>query len=79
MTTTVDVSEVGPQLSKLLEGAKAGNEIIISKSGIPVARVISVDSSPARKARIAGLHRGSVDVSEDFDAPLPDEFWLGTE
>jgi predicted DNA-binding antitoxin AbrB/MazE fold protein len=27
--------------------------------------------------RIAGLHRGEIWTSDDFDAPLPDEFWLG--
>jgi len=29
--------------------------------------------------RVAGLNRGQIWVSEDFDAPLPDEFWLGQE
>ena len=27
--------------------------------------------------RTAGLHAGAWEVAEDFDAPLPDEFWLG--
>ena len=29
--------------------------------------------------RIEGLHRGSMVTTDDFDAPLPDEFWLGEE
>ena len=32
---------------------------------------------PAR--RIAGLHAGQTWISDDFDAPLPDSFWLGEE
>jgi len=28
------------------------------------------------KKRIAGLNRGEILESDDFDAPLPDEFWL---
>jgi len=39
-------------------------------------------SPPAPEAappRVAGLNRGQIWVSEDFDAPLPDEFWLGQE
>ncbi len=28
--------------------------------------------------RIAGLHAGAIWMSDDFDEPLPDEFWLGT-
>ena len=30
-------------------------------------------------ARLAGLHAGAWEVAADFDAPLPDEFWLGRE
>jgi hypothetical protein len=29
------------------------------------------------KKRVAGLNRGEIHMSEDFDSPLPDEFWLG--
>ncbi len=33
----------------------------------------------AASPRVAGLNRGQIWVSEDFDAPLPDAFWLGEE
>ena len=29
------------------------------------------------KKRVADLNRGTIWTSEDFDQPLPDEFWLG--
>jgi hypothetical protein len=29
--------------------------------------------------RVLGLNRGEVWMSEDFNEPLPDEFWLGEE
>ncbi len=29
--------------------------------------------------RVAGLHAGQTWISDDFDAPLPDSFWLGEE
>lgn len=77
MTTTIDVTEAQQQLSKLLALAKAGNEIIISEDDIPVARLTAVASPAPAKPRIAGLHAGAVWTSEDFDEPLPDEFWLG--
>lgn len=35
----------------------------------------AVDSQP--RPRLLGLHTGQVWISEDFDEPLPDEFWLG--
>ncbi len=32
---------------------------------------------PALKARVPGLHRGQIEMAEDFDAPLPGKFWQG--
>ena len=29
--------------------------------------------------RVAGLHAGLTWISDDFDDPLPDSFWLGEE
>ncbi|MDZ7706111.1 MAG: hypothetical protein U5L04_16700 [Trueperaceae bacterium] len=38
----------------------------------------SLRSEPTdRTSRVAGLHAGEGWLSEDFDEPLPDEFWLG--
>jgi hypothetical protein len=34
---------------------------------------------PAPKARTPGLHKGAFVMSDDFDDPLPDEFWLGED
>ncbi|CAN5454444.1 hypothetical protein BH24DEI1_BH24DEI1_17250 [soil metagenome] len=31
------------------------------------------------RERVAGLHEGQGWVSDDFDAPLPESFWLGNE
>lgn len=31
------------------------------------------------KPRVPGLHPGAIWTSEDFDEPLPDEFWTGSE
>lgn len=33
----------------------------------------------SRKGRTPNLHRGSMYMSDDFDEPLPDSFWLGEE
>ena len=41
-------------------------------------RVRMEESKPPQK-RIAGLHEGMTWVADDFDAPLPDEFWLGKD
>lgn len=76
MTKTVDVEEARAQLPELVSLALEGNEVIITEGDKPVARLVPV-ASPGQK-RVAGLHRGAAWTSEDFDAPLPDEFWLGS-
>ncbi len=38
-----------------------------------------VSPTSAKKQRIPGLNRGTIKLSEDFNDPLPDEFWLGIE
>lgn len=45
-----------------------------------VANRLEHPSQPsAPKPRIAGLHAGAWTVAPDFDAPLPDEIWLGKD
>jgi prevent-host-death family protein len=68
---TVNIHEAKTHLSRLVEDASEGEEIVIAKAGKPVARLVPV--RPARKRRKLGWLRGKLEVSEDFDAPLPDE------
>ncbi len=42
----------------------------------PLAKLVPIAAS--KKERIPDLNEGSVWISDDFDDPLPDEFWLGT-
>ena len=79
MTRTVSVDEAQEKLQDLLAQALAGNEVIITEHGKPVARLVPVPVTPPKKERVAGLNRGTIWASEDFDQPLPDEFWLGKE
>jgi len=65
------------ELQDLPAQALGGNEGIITNRGKPVARIVPVAAS--KKNRVAGRNRGTVWTSEDFDEPLPDEFWLGRE
>lgn len=78
MTQTVSVDEAQDKLQDLLARALAGDEVIITEGGTPVARLVPV-VTPAKKRRVAGLNRGTISTSKDFDEPLPDEFWLGPE
>ena len=68
---TVNIHAAKTQLSRLVDAAAAGEEIIIAKSGKPLARLGPL-VGPQGKRRL-GILAGKLRVPEDFDAPLPDE------
>ena len=69
MSRQVNIHEAKTHFSKLIELAQAGEELVIAKSGKPVARLLPV----AREPRRLGLLDGEIEVPEDFNAPLPEE------
>jgi prevent-host-death family protein len=68
---TVNIHAAKTQLSRLVDAAAAGEEIIIAKAGKPAARLGPL-IVPIGKRRL-GILAGRLRVPEDFDAPLPDE------
>jgi antitoxin (DNA-binding transcriptional repressor) of toxin-antitoxin stability system len=62
---------------ELLSLVSAGNRVIIEKDKQPLAELVGVSSLSNSKKRVPGLNRGEIEMSKDFDSPLPDEFWLG--
>ena len=66
----VGVHEAKTTLSELLRRVAAGEEVLITRGGVPVAKLV-----PARRSvvRRLGEDRGAYVVPEDFDAPLPDD------
>lgn len=77
MPTTIDIHDSSIDLPKLVELTKEGREVILADGVLPVARLVGIESTSAKKPRTAGLHQGSMWISDDFDEPLPDGFWLG--
>ncbi len=67
---TVNIHEAKTHLSRLLKRVAAGEEIVISRAGKPVARLMPLESA---KERVLGRDRGLFIVPEDFDEPLPEE------
>jgi prevent-host-death family protein len=64
-----NVHEAKTHLSRLLDQVAAGDEVLIAKAGVPVARLVAV-VLPA-EARPLGTEAGRVFIADDFDAPLP--------
>jgi antitoxin (DNA-binding transcriptional repressor) of toxin-antitoxin stability system len=74
-TKTVDVHEAQTHLVELLSLVTAGTEIILTEGITPLARIVPM--AGATTPRVASLHPGAIWTSEDFDEPLPEEFWTG--
>ena len=74
---TVSLYEAKTQLSRLVDRAAAGEEIVIAKSGRPRARLVPLEDT--RSLRVSGRGKGQWKVRKDFDAPLPDDVIDGFE
>jgi antitoxin (DNA-binding transcriptional repressor) of toxin-antitoxin stability system len=72
---TIEMTIAPSNLGELVELAKKEAGVTLTRSGLPIAQVIPIPEQP--KKRTAPLHPGAWEVSDDFDEPLPDEFWLG--
>jgi prevent-host-death family protein len=67
--STINIYEAKTQLSRLVDEAAAGEDVIIARGGKPVARLTRLQ--PPRRTLRFGLLKGKVKVAADFDAPLP--------
>jgi prevent-host-death family protein len=67
----VNIYEAKTQLSKLVDQAAAGKDVVIARGGKPVARLTRLDV-PKRKIKF-GVLKGKFKVAADFDAALPDD------
>ncbi len=68
----VGMHEAKSQLSRLVQLAEGGEEVIIQRSGRPVARLVAMQ----RRRPVAeafGAMRGEIELADDFDA-LPGGF-----
>lgn len=64
----VGVHEAKTNLSRLLQRVAAGEEVLITRGGEPVAKLVP---ARARRRRTLGQDSGRVSIADDFDAPLP--------
>jgi len=70
MAYHVNMHEAKTQLSRLVERARQGEEVVIGRAGTPVARLLPYTASRSR--RTLGVWAGRVDIAPDFDE-LPED------
>ena len=73
----INIHQAKTQFSRLVERVAGGEEIIIAKSGKPVARLIPY--APKRAVRRPGAMRGKIRIKNNFDEPLPKEILASFE
>jgi prevent-host-death family protein len=67
---SANVTEAKASLSKLLALVEQGKEVILTRAGVPIAKLVPY-TAPARRT-LGGSWEGRVEMSADFD-DLPDE------
>ena len=70
VSDTFNLYDAKTNLSKLVERAAVGEEIIIAKAGKPMAKLVAYRPAAARRTPAHAL--GVTFVADDFDAPMPD-------
>jgi len=73
----IGIHEAKTKLSKLIPAVLSGEEVIITKSGHPMVKLVPVQESGGK--RQLGIYSGKLKFHEDFDKPLPEDilsdFW----
>ena len=67
---TYNIHEAKTNLSRLIEQAQRGDDVVIARAGVPVVRLVAV-SLPTGE-RPLGTEAGRLVIADDFDARLPD-------
>lgn len=68
---TITIHKAKTELSRLIERACRGEEIVIARGKKPVVRLVAIDDK--RGQRKPGILRGKLKVGPEFFEPLPDE------
>ncbi len=70
----VNIYNAKTQLSKLVDLASSGTDVVIARAGKPVARLTALEKRKGNRRMVGfGALEGKGWIADDFDAPLPDE------
>jgi prevent-host-death family protein len=76
-TQIVNIYEAKTKLSKLVDLASSGTDVVIARAGKPVARLTTLKEE--KRPLVLGLLEGEGWIAEDFNDPLPDDILAGFE
>ena len=67
----VNIHEAKTHLSRLIEEARRGGDVVIARNNVPVVRLAVLPEARSPR-RIGGLQGVLLHMSDDFDEPLED-------
>ena len=70
---TINIHAAKTQLSRLVDEAAAGEEIVIARAGKPAARLVALATPPVAQRRVLGRLAGRLTVPANFDLQLSDD------
>lgn len=76
LTKKLDIQQISISIIDLLALVQNDTEIVLTDGDMPLAKVTPIDRIQENIVPKAGLNLGAMVMSDDFDEPLPDEFWL---
>jgi prevent-host-death family protein len=68
----VGMHEAKTNLSRLVERARGGEDVVVLRSGRPVAKIVPYDEKPRGLLALEGVWKGKVVIPDDFDE-LPED------
>lgn len=71
--TAISVLDAGSSLTRLIERALGGEDIVLTLEGKPTVRLVPVEAEPPAKRELGQL-AGYMTVPDSFFDPLPDDF-----
>lgn len=75
----IPLEEASVRLTELVGLAAQGREVILGSENQPMVRLVLFKAPAPPRERAFGQYRGKIHLGDDFDAPLPDEFWAGDD
>ncbi len=77
MTEIVNMHQAKTSLSRLVERALDGEDVVIARNGEPLVRLVPI--AKQREPRIPGRMKGKIWISPDFDIMSEEELkdWEG--
>ncbi len=72
MATRIDVQEVSRSPGSFLDHVRQGDEVTLTESGTPIAKVVPIQTRPRQRGGF-GAFKGQIWMSDDFNDPLHED------